>query len=560
MRRIKDAAFPPSAEQAYRQAVQAAIGGGTSAKMATVVTNPRGGGNPGPYRTVNRDKPMRPSSAPPGARQQWELYKVREECRDLDLRSPILGGYNRFVRIQCLGFHPARLQFNRLTKEQQARLPEVIRHLRSEWSRFQTIRGVGGTGRTIHQMAGSVLHHVDVDGDCFLTSRGPPGRRVWDLHPGDALAEGQFRTGFGMGGRQGNRQLGIETDGYGKAITYFFRHGGRLAHLNVEYSTFGGQGGGGKATPAAEVQHIRDWSGEGTAVRGWPRFTQVIEDIARLDEWYSALVRSANMRASIGIMLEKDIQFGSPELVGIGQTMGDIAAGNLTAGDGYGREDGRRPYQEFEANAGSMTELLPGYKPVPIPQGSPTAQEATTIGMLERRVCAALRTTPATLLGDYRALSFSAGQLGHLQERQAIEDRQMILSMQYYGPIYKDWLSSRWLGLMLMFGELKPADMEALLYPTFLLRKYQILDRSKISKMIKESYTMGLMTWAEARDELGLVSENADEIAEEWKADRARFGLPEIPADGDSEDDDDDDDGDGDDTKDEKDDDDEGDD
>ena len=505
-----------------------------AANMAeTTVTSPRAGGNLGPYQNVNRDKPMEATVAPPGARQQWQLWRVRVASRDLDLRSPIWGGYVRFVRIQCLGFDPARIQFGRLTKDQQARLPEVIRHLRSEWSRFQTIRGVGGTGQTIHQMAGSVLHHVDVDGDCFLTPRGGPGRRVWDLHPGDALAEGQFRTGFGGHGRQGNRQLGVETDGYGLPINYYFRHGGRLAPLNVEYSTFGGQGGNAVAIPAARVQHIRDMSGEVTAVRGWPRCTQVIEDIARLDEWYSALVRSATLRASIGILLEKDMMLGAAELLGAGQTMGDIAARSIGATQGetdLGRED-VRPYQEFEANAGSITELIPGYKPHPVPPGAPTAQEATAIGMLERRVCAALRTTPATLLGDYKSLSFSGGQLGHLQERQAIEDRQMILAMQFYGPIYKDWLSSRWLDLMLMFRELQPADMDALLYPTFRLRKYQILDRSKIINMIKESYNLGLMTWSEARDELGLVSDNADEIAEEWKADRERFGLPETGGD-----------------------------
>ena len=514
--------------------------------MATTVTSPRNRGDVGPYQNVNRDKPMQASVAPPGARQQWELWRVRVASRDLNLRSPIWGGYVRFVRIQCLGFDPARIQFGRLTKDQQARLPEVIRHLKSEWSRFQTIRGVGGTGQTIHQMAGSVLHHVDVDGDCFLTHRMVNGRRVWDLHPGDALAEGQYRTGFGMGGNRGNRQLGVETDGHGKAIKYYFRHGGLLAPLNVEYSTFGG--GDGKAFSAAAVQHIRDMSGDATLVRGNPRCTQVIEDIARLDEWYSALVRSATLRASIGILLEKDPLLGASELIGAGQTMGDIAARSIGGTSGetdLGRED-VRPYQEFASNAGSMTELYPGYKPHPIPAAAGIAQEATVIGMLERRVCAALRSTPATLLGDYKALSFSGGQLGHLQERQAVEDRQMILAMQFYGPIYKDWLSSRWLGLMMMFGELQPADMDALLYPTFRLRKYQILDRSKIITMIKESYNLGLMTWSEARDELGLVSDNADEIAEEWKADRERFGLPDAADDGSSQtppgDDDDDDD------------------
>ena len=450
--------------------------------------------------------------------------------RDLNLRSPIWGGYVRFVRIQCLGFDPARIQFGRLTKDQQARLPEVIRHLRSEWSRFQTIRGVGGTGQTIHQMAGSVLHHVDVDGDCFLTARGGPGRRIWDLHPGDALAEGQYRTGSGMGG---NRQLGVETDGYGQPVTYHFRHGGLLAPLNVEYSTFGG--GDGKPIPAAGVQHIRDMSGEVTAVRGWPRCTQVIEDVARLDEWYSALVRSATLRASIGILLETDMQLGSAHLIGAGQTMGDIAARSIGGTSGetdLGRET-VRPYQEFAANAGSMTELNPGYKAHPIPPGAPTAQEATAIGMLERRVCAALRTTPATLLGDYKSLSFSGGQLGHLQERQAIEDRQMILAMQFYGPIYKDWLSSRWLApdddvrriAAGRHGCAALSDVPAA----------EVSDsrpQSKIINMIKESYNLGLMTWSEARDELGLVSDNADEIAEEWKADRERFGLPETGGDG----------------------------
>ena len=90
---------------------------------------------------------MQASAAPPGARQTWELYRVREESRDLELRSPIWGGYVRFVRIQCIGYELSRLQFDRFTEEQKARLPEVVKHLRREWNRFQKIRGVGGTGQ-----------------------------------------------------------------------------------------------------------------------------------------------------------------------------------------------------------------------------------------------------------------------------------------------------------------------------------------------------------------------------------------------------------------------------
>ena len=287
---------------------------------ATVVTSPRNRGDVGPYQNLPLDKPIASTRAPPGARQQYQLYRAREASRDLELTSPMVGGYVRFVRIQCLGGDPARLQYDRLTREQLARLEEPIRYIRGEWQRLQMMRDVGGNGRSIHQLAGSALHHVDVDGDCFLTPRKVRGRRVWDLHPGDALAEGQYRTSFGARVNKGNRQLGIETDGYGRPVKYWFRHGGLLAPLNVEYSTFGG--GDGVAFPASRVQHIRDLSGEYTAVRGWPRFTQVIEDIARLDEWYSALVRGAITRASIGIAMKRMEGIGASDLLGPADDMG----------------------------------------------------------------------------------------------------------------------------------------------------------------------------------------------------------------------------------------------
>ena len=85
----------------------------------------------------------------------------------------------------------------------------------------------------MHQLAGSVLHHLDVDGDCFLLPRMADGRRVWDLHPGDALSETTFNVGVDEG--RGNRQLGVETDAHGKAIAYFFSQGGELSQLNWGY-------------------------------------------------------------------------------------------------------------------------------------------------------------------------------------------------------------------------------------------------------------------------------------------------------------------------------------
>ena len=492
-------------------------------RLSTVVTSPRNRGDVGPYQNPNIDKPIASTRAPPGARQQWQLYRAREASRDLELTSPMFGGYVRFVRIQCLGGDPARLQFDRLTRQQAARLEEPIRHLRRQWARMQMMRGVGGTGRSIHQMAGSALHHVDVDGDCFLTARMVAGRRVWDLHPGDALAEGQYRAGFG--GRRGNRQLGIEVDAYGLPVRYFFRHGGTLAPLNVEYSTFGGQGGDATAISAGRVQHIRDLSGEVTAVRGWPRCTAVVEDIARLDEWYSALVRGATTRAAIGLALKRMEGMGAADVFGTPDDMGAAPP------DGEGELTRERlpRYQEFVRNAGSVMELDPGWEVQNIQSPAPTAQESAAIGMLERRVCAALRTSPATLLGDYKAMSFSGGQLAHLQERQAIEDRQMMLANQFYTPVYKDWLSARWLEFVAMFPAVVPADMDALLYPQFRLRKYQVLDKAKMVKPIMEAWQAALITYPEARQELGFIGVDVDTTIEEWKEDRRKLGLPETP-------------------------------
>ena len=322
---------------------------------------------------------------------------------------------------------------------------------------------------------------------------------------------------------KGNRQLGIEVDAYGRPVAYYFRHDGALAPLNVEYSSFGGQGGTGTPIAANRVQHIRDLSGEVTAVRGWPRATAVIEDIARLDEWFSALVRSATTRASIGIALMRKEGLGGTELIGGLDNMGGGPADGEPA-----RERGPR-YQEFLRNAGTVMQLDPGLEPSAIPSPAPTAQEATAIAMLERRVCAALRASPATLLGDYKGVSFSGGQLAHVQERQAIEDRQMMLANQFYAPVYKDWFSARWFEFVAMFPAVDPADLDALLYPQFRLRKYQILDKAKMVKPIMDAWGAGLITYSEARQELGFVGVDVDTTIAEWKEDRKKLGLPETP-------------------------------
>ena len=352
---------------------------------------------------------------------------------------------------------------------------------------------------------------------------------MWDLHPGDALSEGTYQIGVG----QENQRLGVVTDDYNRPTAYIFSNGGKVARQIWGYA---GSRGPGDALrmPAGMVNHIRDKSGEITALRGWPRCTAVIDEIARLDEWYSALSRSAVLRAAVAMALEKDPLYGD---VGgnAGVTPGDYArdtAGSAFATDGGQENLGQeplRPYQEFAALGGTIMELEPGFKPHNIQTGTPTAQEAQVIGMVERRVCAALRVTAATLLGDYAALSFSAGQLSHQQERQGIADEQQVLTEQFYPVVYRDFMLARWQRWSSDHTELQASDMDLLRYPRFVLRTYQVLDKGRLVLPIIRAWEAGLLTYPELRAELGYAGRNPDEVIEEWKANRRSLGLPDTP-------------------------------
>ena len=142
----------------------------TARHSATVATNPRSAGDVQPYRTVNRDRVLDATIAPPGYRQTWQLHRAREESRDLELRGALWAAYVRFVRIQALGADRARISYD-LDRADKARLGPVVERIARDWMRFQRLRGLSGTGQTIHQLAGSVLHHKLVDGDCFLVPR-----------------------------------------------------------------------------------------------------------------------------------------------------------------------------------------------------------------------------------------------------------------------------------------------------------------------------------------------------------------------------------------------------
>ena len=522
-----------------------ALTGGVDAKHSAVVTSPRSRGDIGPYRTVNRDRAIEATNAPPGNRQIWQLHRAREECRDLALRSGVLAAWLKWARDNAVGDEPARLKFTRFSKDQSARLAEPARYLQREFMRHQLIPGIGGRGQTVHQMAGQVLYHVLIDGDCFVRRRRGDGGRVWDLMPGDALAESQTTMGS-RGGK--NVTLGVETDRYGKPIAYHVGEGGS-PRFNWNYAPYASSTNAERVL-AKHILHIRDRSAESTAARGWPWPTAVIGLIAREDEWLEALARAATLRASIGLALQNKDGYGEEDLGedpyedrtrSVGEETAEGSADQFSGGE-------VRPYQEFAAKAGSMMKIEAGWELVNIDTGSPTSNEIEGIATVLRLISSALRCSPATLFGDYKSISFSSAQAAHIQERQGIEYMQMILANQYYSPLYADWLLPRWTNVVAEFPEIDPVeDFDALLNPTMVLRKYPVVDKGRLVKPMMEGFNQGILDLAEVRAELGYSGVDLESFIERWKEHRRALGLPETPTEknaappGDKDDDDGDD-------------------
>ena len=212
---------------------------------------------------------------------------------------------------------------------------------------------------------------------------------------------------------------------------------------------------------------------------------------------------------------------------------GDFGASPETAAGGQSEGSYReplRPYQEFSARAGTVMELDPGFTVQTIGTGAPTAQEADIMAQLANFICASLRVSPATLLGNYKGISFSAGQLARQEERQGIEYLQMILTQQLYQPVFAAFLNARWVKMNAEFSELTPDDLPALLYPSVMLRRYEILDKAKTVGPILEAWNAGMMTFPEVRAELGMSGADVQSLIEEWKANRKALGLSETPA------------------------------
>lgn len=472
-------------------------------------------------RNRSRDRPIGYSIIPPASRQIWELRPAREESRQLALAQPHFRAFVKWAKVQVVGAGRSRLSFDRVKDRDRARLSDAIEWLRDQWIAFHRIP-IGGRDETLPQLAGNALHHVLVDGDCFVLPYLDQGRQRFMFYAGDALAESAHLP---MGGRRGRqRALGITTDRRGRPTVYHFADRG-------EYRVGAGitaSQGDVRDVRASRVWHIRERGENGQTLRGWPWSVSVINLLGVLDQFDEAFIRAATRRAAIGLALIQD-----PELVattahreGVLTAAQEAAqqAAQPTKADGA-REDWRLAYQRAVTEAGETFLFAPGYRPADIFPGTPSPQEGMLVERLEKRICGGLRCSLATLIGDYQGQNFSSSQQGTLQEKETVGDLQRLLVGGLYDPVYARFFLDRWDELLLRFPRVMPDDRTLLAHANIRLRQYVVLEKHRIIPAVLKAFIRGLYTWAEARDLLGETAADREAFFAEWKADMEALGI-----------------------------------
>ena len=267
-------------------------------------------------------------------------------------------------------------------------------------------------------------------------------------------------------------------------------------------------------------------------MRGWPKVTSAFEYIARLNEFDQAHVRAAIRRVAAAIALERDaaMTFGDYDRDDE-EVQRDLVDVRIEGAGEY-TDESVKPYQEMEAHAGDILTLDPGYKPTRIDTGAPSAQDAEIAGSFESRICMALGMSVPTLTGDYKAVSYSGGQLGLIKERATSEDIQHIARRQIIRRVHLDWLMDEWVATLTKYPRLRPGDFSIFAAPDHVLPKMPVLEKGKILAAVEKAVKAGLITFPEARAEAGFATDDIEAIIDEIREQREMLG--EAGGDGDA--------------------------
>ena len=496
------------------------LGTGGAAQLST---GPRSIGGEPAIRAFPRNKPIGYTIAPPAARQIWELHKIREESRQLALTNPYLRAYVEWAKVHVVGTKAVPLILD-VPREDRARLREAARWWRRRWRRHQRIR-LGSRMQTLSELESQALYHAIVDGDCFVVPYGDGmGRRRYQLYAGDALAEQSHIPGMSTARGQNQRALGVDVDERGNPVAYHFGSFARFGSLG--YTAYQSELNT-RVLPAAAVWHVMDRRMDGTTVRGWPKISAAYDDLARVDEAFAAFVRSMIRRAAVGLALSRDAEQTEQPQTDDGDARGYIYD-DPSAADGGGsvrsHDEAVQKYQEAEAKAGDLLILEPGYRPENIGTGAPSPQEAMLVQTIERRICGALRTSPMTLLGDYRGVSYSAGQLERQEARSTVADMQDMIDAGVHSRAYRQWFFREWPALLREFPDVVPEDREVFEFPEHQFPQLAVVGKEKVLPSVVKAFGDGILDLVEARREVGVVTADVEDFAAEWREQRDMLG------------------------------------
>ena len=444
----------------------------------------------------------------PATRQVWQLRPARNESRILAVQSPYLRAFLEWSLTHVTGPGETQLHWPRVTKENAARLKPATSWLRDQWAREQQLP-YGARDETIPLLGQQILYTALRDGDAFgrpyveRTTRGARRTRL-QVYPGDALAETMLHV-------EPNRAMGITYDDRGKALFYHF--GNRSEVTPIGWSGYSNEARA-VAVPANAVWHFLDAARiDSVTLRCMPWCTAAIDSIDHLNKFDRAFIRSAVHRAGVGIAIQQNVE-QTGRLAPSGYLMDEEAPSVPSPG-----------YTIGESAKGPVWMLDPGYMATQIQTGTPSAQEAMVIERIEKRICGGIGVSLSTLLGDYKGQNFSSSQQGTLQEKEKVKRLQRFMVRVYYDKVFDRFFMRRQMMLLDMFPLVRPEDLPVLRNPVLKLPQYVALEKHRMIPSVAAAFREGLLTYAEARAELGQTTADLDSIIAQVKEDHADLNV-----------------------------------
>lgn len=424
------------------------------------------------------------------------IPELRELARDQERNNPYSLRYLDIVGVNVIGRDGIRLKAA-FTAERSGRLLEKtnaeLENKFWEWGK----RGVcEASGRfSFVKCQELVLRAMKRDGDIFVRFL-----RGWEGNPfGFAIqlimpdrVDSELNKTL-SGGRK--IVMGIEVDEYGRRLAYYVKDEG----ASEVYP-----GHKARRIPADEMIQVADPMSPDEE-RGYTRFSTVFNKLRMLH--------------------------GADEAELVARRVTSSKMGWLEKVDDDGRaaeesEHDEEPFEEFEAEAGVIRELPPGYKATVSDFGQFDGDpEAFRKGQL-RATAAGLGVNYNDLAMDFQGVNYTSLRASYLSDRDGFSVLQRVMIENFVQPIYEEWLKCCVLKGMLKY--VTGQDIQKFLVPSWACRGWKWVDPYKEAK----GYELLLQHNLISEDEI--VSERGADLEEVYlkrlaaKKLRERLGLTDI--------------------------------